>query len=296
MAPGTQHLASGADFVPTLRSDTYDYIKPEQFDLKDRAVLITGASKGIGRETAFSFAKAGASKIAIAARSSLDSLKPEIETAAKNAGRSVPQIVVLKLDVADYDSAAAAAKEVEQTFGRLDILINNAGFLEPFKRLLDSDPKDWRMSVETNLIGSYNVTRAFLGLMLKSPNGLKEILMLSSIGGNLVLPLGSAYGPCKLALQRFSEIICADYPEVLAFSIHPGGVLTELAKRMGKEMEGLLTDTPQLAADAMVWLTAERREWLQGRYVSVTWDAKELVEKRKKIEEEDLLLVKLRVD
>ena len=132
--------------------------------------------------------------------------------------------------------------------------------------------------------------------MLKSPNGLKEILMLSSIGGNLVLPLGSAYGPCKLALQRFSEIIGADYPEVLTFSIHPGGVLTDLAKQMGKEMEGLLTDTPQLAADAMVWLTAERREWLQGRYVSVTWDAKELTEKRKKIEEEDLLLVKLRVD
>ena len=122
VAPGTQRLACGADFVPTLRSDTYDYIKPTQWDLKGRAVLITGASKGIGLETAISFAKAGASKIAIAARTSLDSLKSEIEAAAEKAGRPVPQIVVLKLDVADYDSAAAAAKKVEEAFSRLDIL------------------------------------------------------------------------------------------------------------------------------------------------------------------------------
>ncbi|KAK5114713.1 hypothetical protein LTR62_002287 [Meristemomyces frigidus] len=295
-APGTQHFASGTDFVPTLHNDTYDFIKPEQFDLKDRAVLITGASKGIGRATAISFARAGASKIAVGARSSLDSLKDEIEAAAQKAGRATPQVITLKLDVSDYDSAANSANEIEQAFGRLDILVNNGGYLETFHKLLDTDPKEFRTSVETNLLGVYHVTRACLGLMLKTPNGLKEVVQLSSIGANVVSATGYAYKSSKLGVQRFTEMLGVDYPEVLAFSVHPGGVLTDLAKGMGKHMEKFLIDTPQLAADAMVWLTAERRDFLQGRYIACTWDMKELLEKRSKIEEQDLLKVKLRVD
>jgi NAD(P)-dependent dehydrogenase (short-subunit alcohol dehydrogenase family) len=128
-APGTTKLACGADFVQNIHNDTYDYIKPEQFDLKDRAVLITGASKGIGRETALSYARAGTTKIAVAARSPLESLVKEIILAAQNASRPAPQVLALSVDVADYSSVEKAASQVEREFGRLDILINNAGSL-----------------------------------------------------------------------------------------------------------------------------------------------------------------------
>lgn len=90
-------------------------------------VFITGASKGVGRATAISFAKAGAAGIAIGARSSLDDVEKEIVAAAKAAGKPTPKILKLKLDVQNYDEVKNAAKLTEQEFGKVDILINNAG-------------------------------------------------------------------------------------------------------------------------------------------------------------------------
>jgi len=167
--------------------------------------------------------------------------------------------------------------------------------LEPFVKILDSKPEDWHRAYTVNVFGVYHVSKAFLPLLLKTQNGMKEILTLSSIGAHIVMPGGSGYQPGKLAVTRFSEFIGAEYPEMLAYSIHPGGVLTELAKNMGKQYESILSDKPQLAADSIVFLTAQRREWLQGRYVSATWDMKELLEKREKIEKDDLLKVRMAV-
>ncbi|KAK5133047.1 hypothetical protein LTR08_008252 [Meristemomyces frigidus] len=315
-APGSKLAATGVDFTPTIHNDTYDFIKPEQsvnpmpgilalvqhianlrfrFDLSGRAVIVTGASKGIGRDTAISFARAGASFIAIGARSPLDSLKLEIEAAAKKAGRQAPKVLILQLDVSDYASVESAAKSVETTFGRLDILVNNAGYAEPFASLTDSKPDEWKRSWEVNVFGVYHMTRAFLPLLLKTEGGLKEIMNIASIGALFVMPGGSGYQAGKLAVLRFTEFTNMEYPEILAYSIHPGAVLTELAKSLGEEMQHVLIDQPQLAADAIVFLSAERRQWLSGRYVSVTWDMKELSEKRKKIEDEDLLKVMMSV-
>lgn len=106
-----------------------------------------------------------------------------------------------------------------------------------------------------------------------------------------------SYQTSKLAVLRFGEFINAEYGNqgILCYGIHPGGVATELAKNMPKEMHGHLTDKPELAADTMVWLTAERREWLAGRYVAVNWDVDELLAKKEKIVNEDLLKVRLAV-
>jgi len=89
-------------------------------------VFISGASKGIGRATAISYAKAGASAIAIAARSDLKSLEQEIQKVARDAGKKEPKVLSVKLDVLDRASIEDAAKEVEKELGRLDILVNNA--------------------------------------------------------------------------------------------------------------------------------------------------------------------------
>jgi NAD(P)-dependent dehydrogenase (short-subunit alcohol dehydrogenase family) len=105
------------------------------------------------------------------------------------------------------------------------------------------------------------------------------------------------YQTAKLAVVRLSEFLNAEYGEqgLLSFSIHPGGVLTELASNMPKAFHEKLNDTPQLAGDSLVWLTAERREWLAGRYISVTWDAEELLAKKEDILKNDLLKVRLDV-
>lgn len=129
------------DFVKTEHHDTYPMISPLNADLSGRHVLITGASRGIGRVTSLSFARAGASSIAVAARSSLSALAAEIRTAAKEAGRSEPQVVELQMDVTSSESVNACAKQVLEAFhGRIDIVIANHGVLEPFRRITNSDP------------------------------------------------------------------------------------------------------------------------------------------------------------
>lgn len=130
--PNTSKQSSGYDFTSTLRNDTYAFVKPEQFDLSGKSILVTGASKGLGKDNAISFARAGASQIAIAARSGLEDVGKEMKQAAQKAGRKEPKIISLKLDVTDKRSVSDAATKIEQEFESLDIVINSAGYLEKF--------------------------------------------------------------------------------------------------------------------------------------------------------------------
>ena len=295
--PNSKLAGSGIDFTKTIHHDTYEYIKPEQFNLQNRAVFITGASKGIGKATAISYAKAGASQIAIAARTDMQEVETEMSRAAKEAGKKPPQIVRLKIDVTNEQSVQEAAKGVEKAFGKLDTLINNAGYLEKFVPLHETETSDWWKVWEVNIKGPYLVTRAFLPLLLKTDGGYKTILNVSSVGANLISPGASGYQSGKLALLRFGEFLNTDYADegVISFGIHPGGIPTELAKCMPESMHHVLGDTAELAGDGIVWLTAERREWLRGRYVSCNWDMQEFLDKRAAIENGDLLKVRLDV-
>lgn len=258
---------------------------------------MTGASKGIGRATAISYARAGVSYLAIGARSSLDSLITDIKTAAKEAGKQEPKILPLKLDIVDEASVSAARTSVEKDFGRLDILINNAGYLERFVRITESDTSEWWRSMTTNILGPYLVTKAFIPLLLSSLNGLKTVVSAASIGLHSVRPGGFGYQGAKLWVMRLGEYLMKDYREegLLAFCIHPGSVMTELASNMPKEMHKVLVDTPELGADSIVWMTRERREWLGGRYASVNWDMEELGKMKGEIVERDLLKMRMTV-
>ena len=158
--------------------------------MRERAVLITGASKGIGRAIAISFAKAGASFIAIGARSSLSETEKDITDAAQKAGRKAPKVLSLTLDVSNEESVRSVAEKITGAFGRLDILINNAGYLPGWKPIAESNVDGWWKAYEINVRGTYLVTRAMLPLMLKG--GMKTILNMSSLGGNAVRPGASA--------------------------------------------------------------------------------------------------------
>ncbi|KAH1601857.1 hypothetical protein KXX44_003951 [Aspergillus fumigatus] len=256
------------DFISTQHHDTYPFIA--QATHHNHKVLITGASRGIGLATAHSFARAGAPSIAIAARGPLDTVETALLSTAKEAGHPPPTILKLTLDVADDASVAAAAEEVAAKFGHLDILINNAGTSEPWVPIAE-----------------------------KRPGGLgtqKTIVNVSSVGALWVAPGASAYQTGKFAVLRLTEFVMAEYGSegMLAYAIHPGGVPTELAMGI-KALQGLLTDTAELAGNAMSWLTQEGREWLGGRYVSVTWDMEELLQKREEIVREDKLKMRLAV-
>lgn len=295
--PSISKQSSGFDFTSSIHNDTYDFIKPEQWDLSSRTVLVTGASRGLGKDNAISFARAGASNIAVAARSGLDDVVKEMKQAAQKAGRKEPNVLPLQVDVTDKNSVAAAATKIEEQLGCLDIVINNAGYLENFTKIADAEPEEWWKTWQVNTFGAFLIVRATIPLLLKKPDSLKTILNVSSIGAHFVMPGASAYQTGKMALIRFSEFVNAEYGDqgVLSFAVHPGGVMTELASGMPKEAHHLLSDQPALAADTFVWLTAQRRDWLAGRYLSSTWDMEELQGMREKIVKEDLLKVRLDV-
>jgi len=220
----------------TSHNDTYPFIAPTKNDFRHKHVFITGASKGIGRALAIAYSSGGASCIALSARSSLSEAVLECEAAAKEARHPKPKVLTYAMDVVDRDviekTAAQAAKDMD---GRLDILINNAGYLEVFTPIVDSDPDEWWKTWTVNIRGPYLVTRAFVPLMLKG--GDKTIVNLSSIGAHRKRPGASGYQTTKFAIARFTEFIEAEYGErgLIAFCVHPGGVMTELAANMPPE-------------------------------------------------------------
>lgn len=278
------------NFTSTLHTDTYPAIA--HVNHQGRTVLITGASKGIGRATAISFARGGAANIVIAARSGLDEVEQELLAAAPSSS-SPPQIIKLQLDVVSEVSVAHAAERVKQACGHLDILVNNAGYLEQWTPVAESDPAEWWRSWEVNVKGVYLVTRAFLPLLLQGSQ--KTIINVSSTGALMTSRGASAYQTNKFAVLRFTEFLAVEYGDqgIVAIAIHPGGVLTELARNLPKDYYGYLVDTPELAADSIAWLTQHRPLWLSGRYVSVNWDLPELMDKKEEIVEGDKL--KLRI-
>ncbi|KAL8652651.1 MAG: hypothetical protein Q9210_002561 [Variospora velana] len=218
----------GTYLTDPIHNDTYDAIDPLKADLSGKSVFITGASRGIGRAMAVSFAKGGASFIAIGARGDMTSLVEELGQKATAAGRTPPKVLPVTLDVTSRESVEDVAQTIEKELGRIDILINNAGVIEPMSKVADTDPDEWWRIWEVNVRGTYLVTRAFLPLMLKS--GDKQIVNVNSIGAHIILPGLSAYQPGKLAQVRFTEFVCAEYQDqgLVAFCIHPGNVATDI--------------------------------------------------------------------
>ncbi|KAF5965595.1 oxidoreductase, short chain dehydrogenase/reductase family [Fusarium bulbicola] len=284
-----------ASYVST-HNDTYPFIDPAKAGLTGKSVLITGASKGIGKATAIRFAMAGCSKIILAARSDMADVEMAVKDAARKANRPEPVIHSIKLDITSEESVKAAAEAVNEILdGSLDILINNAGCLEEWKPVAESDPSAWWWTWEVTMKGTYLSARHFIPLLLKSSN--KTIINISSVGAQIIVPGASAYQTSKFALCRFTEFIDKEYYEqgLVAIAIHPGGIKTELALNMPPAMHSHLNDTVELAADTMIWLSRERREWLSGRFIMVNWDMDEVENKKKEILEENLLKFRMTI-
>jgi NAD(P)-dependent dehydrogenase (short-subunit alcohol dehydrogenase family) len=182
-------------------------------------VAITGASKGIGRATALSFAKAGAGGIVLLARSRSDLSRLEDELVRE---AEPPQVLSLAVDVTDRAAVERAAATVKSRFGKVDVLINNAGYLEDWAPIADSDPEDWWKTWEVNVKGVYLVTKFFVPLLLQG--ALKTVVAVSSIGALVTTPGISAYQTTKAAVLRLNDCLMAEYGDkgLIAFGIHPG--------------------------------------------------------------------------
>ncbi|KAI0170738.1 hypothetical protein BJ166DRAFT_203161 [Pestalotiopsis sp. NC0098] len=283
------------DMTKDVHSDTYPAIDPTKANFKGKSVFISGASRGLGRAMCVSFAKAGASMIALGARGDTSETAKAILDAAAAAGKPAPKILPIKFDVSDKDSVDAAAAKVRQEFGKVDIVIANAAILETGK-MTEMDPDAWVRTFTTNTVGLYLLYRSFIPLMLEGGN--KTIITVSSVGAHLVGPGYSAYQTSKFTVLRLAEFACAEYGDqgLLAYSIHPGNIPTDIVGGMEglqPELRHVFVDTPELSADSLVYLTSEKRDWLAGRYVNSFWDLPQLMAKKDEIVSGDKLKVRL---
>ncbi|KAL8702065.1 MAG: hypothetical protein Q9201_004598 [Fulgogasparrea decipioides] len=295
--PGAPNpLAGPADYLTNpVHNDTYPAIDPTKVDLKGKRVMIVGASRGIGRAIAISFARAGASYIAIGARSDQTHVIQDILAAAESAGRDLPRPLRLHLDIKSTQSVANAAALIGENFEGLDVIVYNAGALGEVKLIADGEPEYWWNTWAVNVRGLYLVTRALLPLMLKG--GDKTIVVVSSTVAHNVHTYGvSDYETSKLAQLRFAEFISAEYGDkgALAYCIHPGNIATNMwVGGVPDDLKHVVVETPELPADTLVYLTKEKREWLAGRYINCTWDMPQVMAMQDEIVKEDKLKVRL---
>jgi NAD(P)-dependent dehydrogenase (short-subunit alcohol dehydrogenase family) len=192
-------------------------------DIKGRTVVITGASRGIGADAARVFAAAGAN-LALLARSA-DSLAALAEEIGGNT-------LAFACDVSQPAAVAAALQKTHEEFGSLDILINNAGVIDPIARIEDSDPEAWGQLMDINIKGVFNGIHAALPLM-KSGNG-GTIINIGSGAAYNALEGWSAYCTSKAGVLMLTRALHLEEGDngIRVLSLSPGTVATDLQRKI----------------------------------------------------------------
>ena len=165
-------------------------------NFKNKIVLITGASSGIGKQTALEFAKKGANLILVARR------KDKLELVAKELEKFHTIILVCQCDVSNKDQVKEMSKTVLEKFGTVDILVNNAGFAI-FGPVSDLSIDEIESQMETNYFGMIYCIKNFLPTMLNKKSG--HIVNVASVAASFGLPGIASYCASKFAMLGFSE-------------------------------------------------------------------------------------------
>jgi short-subunit dehydrogenase len=167
---------------------------------KDKVIWITGASSGIGEGLVYALAREGA-RLIISSRK-----QPELERVKNNCPEG-SQVMVLPLDVADFEALPGAAEKVLAEFGQIDILINNAGISQR-ELIIDTDLSTDRKLMDVNYFGTIALTKAVLPQMLQQKSG--QIVVMSSVLGKMGVPWRSGYCASKHALHGYFDSLRAE--------------------------------------------------------------------------------------
>ncbi|GAA6164597.1 SDR family oxidoreductase [Pelagimonas sp. KU-00592-HH] len=192
-------------------------------DLTGKTVLITGASRGIGESAAHVFADAGANVVLLARGAEA------IERIAAEIG---DKAMAVTCDVADYGQVEAAVQAAVARFGGADILINNAGVIEPISHLDASDPEGWGQVIDINLKGVYHGMRAVMPVMEKAGGG--SILTISSGAAHGPVEAWSHYCASKAAVNMLTRCVDKEARDkgIRAIGLSPGTVATEMQREI----------------------------------------------------------------
>ena len=222
--------------------------------LNDKVALITGGGRGIGKAVADAFAREGA-RLALCARteSELD------QTVAELRGRKAEAAGWI-CDVSLEEPVQSLIAEVETRFGRIDVLVNNAGVMTRPAPITEIDVKKWDYTIAVNLRGPFLMIQAALPIMIKQKSG--SIINVSSSIGRGAYANFAAYAASKWGLEGLTQTVAAETRswDVRVNTVEPGYVATKLTGYSGSK--------PESVTDVFVYLASDESRGVTGRMLS----------------------------
>lgn len=260
-------------------------------DLSGQTAVVTGASRGIGREMSLYLARAGVHVILMARDESL------LEKAVDEIRAAGGKAEAFAVDVAEPQSVKAAFARAEKVTGSIDLLVNNAGVSGSKSPISKADPDAWWKTMEINLRGVFLCCQAVLPGMIQRKRG--RIINLGSGLGLIPFPDTSDYSVSKAALLRLTDNLAEEVREhgLAVFAISPGMVKTDMT--LDLKEDNVLTKTEwtpiERSAELCVYLASGRADALTGRYIHASKDDLEaMIADADRIVEEDLHTLRLK--
>lgn len=239
--------------------------------LKGKIAFITGASRGIGKAVALTLARAGADIVVIDLN--IDELNSSVKEVEDTTGKKV---LSLQADVGDYASIEEAVEESIRVFGRVNILVNNAGITRD-NLILRMKDEEWEEVIKTNLTGTYNCTKAVIKGMIKNREG--RIISIASIVGVMGNVGQANYAASKAGIIGFTKSIAREYANrgITANALAPGFIETAMTKALSQEVRNTLISqipmgrlgTPEDVANAVKFLASDEASYITGQVIHV---------------------------
>lgn len=238
--------------------------------LKDKVVILTGASSGMGRAGALRFAEEGAKVVAVARRK--ERLEELVEASKNLSG----QIYAIAGDISKDEAINRIVKETIDKFGRIDVLVNNAGILDDYLSADNMTDEIWNKVLDVNLTGPMKLIRSVIKYMIEQGSG--NIINIASIGGLYGARGGMAYVTSKHGMLGMTKHIGYMFQDkgIRCNAIAPGSVKTEIGDTVGnpnkavldKLMTGLqilpIAGEAEDIANIMVFLASDESKFING--------------------------------
>lgn len=240
-------------------------------DFKDKIVIISGGSRGIGKACSLAFAKAGATVVFTYNRSIKDAeqLQDEISSCGSES-------LGIQSDVKDLAKCKEVVAKTLEKFGRIDILVNNAGIIRD-KALVMMDSEDWHEVIDTNLTGVFNMTRAAIYTLLKQKQG--TIINMSSVSGIAGIARQTNYSAAKAGIIGFTKALAKEVAgyNIRVNAIAPGFIETDMISGIKEDMkQELLKSLPMKkfgdvddVAEACLFLASENSKYITGEVLKI---------------------------